>query len=405
MTAHLNEEQLRLYRQRSLPAEGLLRASEHIARCDLCRAQVASGGELHDGVERFRGALEAESTNSTHAEYEEIAAYVDSRLSADAAARVDRHSEECQACATDLHDIRNLKRELEAIPVRQSLWKRAAELWKAAGIWQAPMVVAGAAAGVLILVFLLRQPAHPDLRAKHEPAKINEPAMKLAGVVAIHDGSRVISVGTDGRVSGLDALADRDRADVEHALAAKRIEPPIAIADLTGEQSVLLGTSPDAPRLKLARPLGTVVETQQPLFQWDQLAGAEYLVSVYDRRYEEVASSGWIRRAEWRASSGLPRGSRYSWQLKVRLKGSEFTIPAPPAPEARFKVLSASDEAGLTAARSASGDSYLALGILYAGRGLLDDAEQELHRLREQNPESQTVQALLASVEGFRKGR
>jgi hypothetical protein len=63
-------------------------------------------------------------------------------------------------------------------------------------------------------------------------------------------------------------------------------------------------------------------------------------------------------------------------------------LPAPPAPEARFRVLSEADEAGLVQARNKSGESHFVLGILYRRAGLLNQAEQELPALRDQKPES-----------------
>ena len=405
MTAHLSEEQLRLYRERSLPAEYLLGASDHIAGCEMCRARLATADELHARVEAFQAVLEAEGAISTHLAYEEIGSYADLQLSNEEAARVERHIRDCETCADSLREIRILQRELEAGRSKPGRWRLAAELWKAARSWQG-LAFAGAAACVLLVLLFVRQPVHQDtnLRATREPAKRNEPALQQAGeVAAIRDGHRVITIDTGGTVSGLEAVPDGLRAAVRNALTAKRIEPPAVIASLTGARGVMLGASSDAPQVTLAGPLGTVVETQQPLLRWQPVAGADYAVNVYNDRYVEVATSGWIRGAEWRVKGALPRGERYSWQLKVRLHGGEFTIPAPPAPEARFQILSVDGEADLAAARIAAGDSHLVLGVLYAQRGLLDEAGQELRQLRAQNPGSPAVAELLASVEALRK--
>ena len=406
MTAHLSEEQLRLYRARSLPAEDLLGASDHIAGCEICRARVATPDELHAGVEAFQAVLETEGV-STHLAYEEINSYADLQLIGEEVARVEAHIRDCESCATHLREIRILQRELKAAPSEPGRWRLAAELWKAARSWQG-LALAGAAACALLVVLFIRQPAQQELnpRATREPVKRTESARQDVGeAAAIRDGSRVITVAAAGTVSGLEALPDRLRIDVRNALMAKRIEPPAVIAGLTGARGVLLGTSPDAPHLKLAGPLGTVVEAHQPLLRWQPITGAAYAVSVYNDRYDEVATSGWIRGADWRVKPALPRGARYSWQLKVRLHGDEFTVPAPPAPEARFQVLSQAGEADLAAAREAAGDSHLVLGVLYAQQGLLDEAAQELRQLRAQNPGSPAVAELLASVEALRKTR
>src|SRR5690349_1364963 len=145
MTAHLSEEQLRLYRERSLPAEDLLGASDHIAGCEMCRARVATADELHARVEAFQAVLEAEGAISTHLAYEEIASFADLQLSSEEAARVEGHIRDCETCADSLREIRILQRELVAGPSKQGRWRLAAELWKAARSWRG-LALAGAAA-------------------------------------------------------------------------------------------------------------------------------------------------------------------------------------------------------------------------------------------------------------------
>ena len=84
--------------------------------------------------------------------------------------------------------------------------------------------------------------------------------------------------------------------------------------------------------------------------------------------------------------------------------GTKFTVPAPPAPEARFRVLGEADEADIARARSQSGGSHLVLAILYARVGLLDSAQQELQVLRAENPDSPELASLLASLQQLRTG-
>jgi len=392
MSTHLSEEQLRLYRERALPPEPLLGVSNHLAVCPECRALLNSAAALHAGVAAFHSVLDAEIDAAAHLEYDEIASYVDSQLNLTQATRVETHLEECERCTSDVRELRALKQELESKGAAHSPWSRVAAFWKSAMTWQASAALAGAAACALLLVLLVRQPSG-------NPAPANPPA----GIASIRDGSRVIAIARAGHLSGLDSLADRDRAAVEKAFAAGRIEAPAATAGLGAQPGVLMGASPDAPRVKLLGPLGAIVEIQQPLFRWVPVAGADYSVSIYNDRYDQMATSGWIQATEWRATHSLPRGGIYSWQLKVRRNGEEFTTPVPPAPEARFKILPAADEVDLAAARAASGDSHLVLGILYAERGLLEQAEEELRQLRDQNPASSGVAALLASVERLRQ--
>ena len=157
--------------------------------------------------------------------------------------------------------------------------------------------------------------------------------------------------------------------------------------------------------MELVDPLSTVVESQRPLFHWKPLPGAEYQVSVYDTGFNLSAASGWIRTSEWQPARDLRRGSRYSWQVKVRRNGEEFAVPAPPSPEARFQVLGASEENEIARLRSQWSDSHLVLGLSYAKAGLLDDAARELRALDQLNPGSTTTAALLASLEQMHQSR
>jgi hypothetical protein len=287
---------------------------------------------------------------------------------------------------------------------------RLADFWQTALNWRGALVLAGAAACALLLVFLVPKPGrqNPNYRAQAEPPKTSVPAVssepgKSLAAATIRDGNRLVMIAAGGTVSGLDALPDSDRAALERVLAAKRVDAPAAIAGLAGTRGVLLGSRTQASRAVLLAPLGVVVETDRPAFRWKPAPGADYQVSVYDSRYDEMASSEWISGAEWQVPKALRRGAVYSWQLNVRQDGAEFTVPAPPAPEARFQVLSTAEETDLIRVRGVSGDSHLVLGLQYARLGLLDEAGRELHALREQNPGSETVAALLDSVERLRR--
>jgi hypothetical protein len=138
------------------------------------------------------------------------------------------------------------------------------------------------------------------------------------------------------------------------------------------------------------------------VFRWKALARAQYQVNVYDSGYTSVGASGWMQETQWQVSKPLRRGERYSWQVKVRRDGTDFTVPVPPMPEARFQVLDAAGEEKISAIRSEWGDSHLVLGVAYARAGLLDEAASELRELDEQNPGSPATAALRASIERLR---
>jgi anti-sigma factor RsiW len=408
MSEHLSDENIEAYRGRRLPAAELLSASSHLAACEACRVRVSSPKELHRGFEAIRAVLDAEA-NTAHLTYDEIARYVDGQLPTEDGARVELHARECPPCADDIEGIQALRIELDAPPAKQRPWGRLADLWRTGLNWKGSLVLAGAAGCALLVVLVVRGPgprggasAGVSTGASTSAPEPRQPA-QTATVNSIRDGKRLISIAAGGVITGLDGLSDSDRAALERVLAAKRVDAPASIAGLARGAGVLLGSQAQAPRAVLLGPVGRVVETDRPVLRWKPVAGARFLVSVFDSRYNEMASSGWIPEAEWRVPRALGRGVVYSWQLNVRQNGAEFTVPAPPAPEARFRILSAAEEADLIRVRGTSGDSHLVLGLQYARAGLLDEAGQELRTLREQNPGSETVAALLDSVERLRR--
>jgi hypothetical protein len=363
MTAHLTDEQLERYRARSLAAAELLEASAHLADCEACRTRVASLAELRSAIDSIRAGLTVQ-----HPTYDEMAAHIDGHESD----FVESHVRECAPCAADLHELRRLQEEIAAGQVKRRSWRFRLPV---------PIFAVAAAAAAALVVAVLLIPRKPHEIARIVPVAPAKP--------------------TGSKVPGLDSLAAADRARIEQALAAGRIEPPAVLAQLTGKRGVLLGSSPQEPAIELIAPLGTVVESQRPLFQWKRLGGTEFQVSVYDAAFNLAVASGWIRASNWQPPRELRRGERYQWQVKVRRNGEEFTFPTPPDPEARFHVLSAAEEEDIARLRSKLPDSHLVLGIRYAQFGLLDDAERELLAA----PESPTTAAMLMSLQQMRQSR
>lgn len=392
---HLSDEQIRSFRDRSLPGEDLLLLSSHVAGCEACRARIVPPQELHAQFSRVRSVMRAEAALPFHTTYEEIAAHVDGRLDHSEAELVASHARECPECAAEIEGLRALKQSLgnRHTPADRRRWLDG--FWPSSLGWKGGLALAGAAALALAVVVVLGP------RRPHETYPQSESGQALARA-SIRDGKRVFTLSPAGAVSGLESLSPADRAAVEQALAAGSIKAPEIIAQLGRKRELLLGSPDAAPPLELLAPLATVVESQRPVFRWKALAGAQYQVNVYDSQYTSVTASDWMDETHWQGSQPLSRGEAYSWQLKVRREGREFTVPVPPMPEARFQILDAAREEKISALRSEWTDSHLVLGVAYANAGLLDDSARELRELDEQNPGSPTTAALRASVERLR---
>lgn len=398
MTTHLTDSQIRAYRERSLDAAELLEASRHIGDCEACRTRLAPAGELTGQVRAVKATLA--KTNFVHLTYDELEAYVDGLMDTADRVALESHTRGCRSCAGDLAGIQSLRRELQVAPPSRAPRAGWAEFWSALLGWRGGLVAAAAACAIVAFV-LVRSPG--PRRGEVAQVSTPTPSQPLQAGSVIHDGTRVFTV-RGGAVDGLTQLAAADRTMVEQAVAQKRIERGEALADLAANGGVLLGAAGEVTRGKLLQPLTTVVESQRPVFRWQPVAGATYRVSVYDTGYNVVAQSVSLAANEWQPPMPLLRGARFSWQITVRQRGATFTVPMPPAPEARFRVLGEQAEAEISQARGAADGSHLILGILYARAGLLDQAEQELSALRMQNPSSEDVASLLGSLERLRGG-
>jgi len=84
--------------------------------------------------------------------------------------------------------------------------------------------------------------------------------------------------------------------------------------------------------------------------------------------------------------------------VKATKDGQEVTVPRPPAPQAKFRVMDQGRLKEIANAKRAYGSSHLTMGLLYAQAGLLNEAEQELQIVQRANPDSQIVRSLLRQV-------
>jgi hypothetical protein len=365
--AHLTDEQIVSYRARSLDAAELLGFSDHLAECGECRARFLERCTIPMGLH-------------LHLTYDQIAAFVDAQLPAAEAESVNAHARECAECAAHIRDLRKLKDELEGSARQPS---RAFPFWRVATVF-------AAAAACLLVLFLVTRRREPE----RQVAIVDTPAPHPL----IRDGGRSIAISADGKLAGLNGLPDSMRAAVEQALLTQQIAAPAALGEIAPKRDVLMGAPGPKENVDLLEPVGVIVETQRPVFRWKGAPGAEYQVSIYDGQFQPVATSSWIRAAEWTPPADLRRGIRYSWQLAVRRNGSEFTVPEPPAPEARFRVLDAAAESELAGLRENWRDSHLVMGVAYARVGMMEEARQEIQAAADQNPEAANLAGLLNSL-------
>lgn len=440
MAAHLTPRQIEDFKQRSASASELLAAMNHIAFCEECRELVCSEQKTSAAVKSFRDDLSRQA-HGDHIPYEELARCIDDGLSQADREIFESHVETCSRCAAELADLRAFKAEMTTYPEIERKPAGSGTLWeKTLAFLRAPSyrisIQLAAAAAVVVLcvsiatLLLLKETSGPQSEIgeiQHtdgatpstkdpdatQPPRTASPApiSPVAGIVAeiaetIRDGGSVVAMDTEGKLTGLESLPAAYEKEVRTALTNRRVETPSGIQELIGKTGVLMGSADNRFAFRLTGPVGTIVKNDKPTFRWKPLSGAtSYVVAVYDSGFNLVASSESQTGAAWSSAIPLKRGETYSWQVTATKDGKEFVSPAPPAPDARFRILDASKTKEIDQAKRAYPDSHLLLGVLYERAGLLDDAERELKTLTVANPKSQTARKLLNNLKSLRRSR
>jgi hypothetical protein len=249
-----------------------------------------------------------------------------------------------------------------------------------------------AAAGLAALLFYRAVP--PAGEPGPAPATLSP-----AAIVAIRDAGREVVLRADGTVAGLPGLSLEARAAVMAALHAGELPQPEALAPLRGAKGALMGGSAVDATFHPAGPVATFVRSQRPTFRWTRHPRARgYEVMVFSEDLVKVGAVRVSGATEATLPSSLDRGATYLWQVAALTPAGRIVAPAPPEPEARFRVLGATEAGALDRSLVAAGDSDLAAGVLLARAGVRDEAEIHFTRLAAANPGSVEAGRLLEAI-------
>jgi hypothetical protein len=328
---------------------------------------VTDPQQIHRAASSLRRAVAPAPDDFEHPDRQDLIAFAESRLDGADREIVETHLEMCAQCAEDVRDIIEMR---DAMATRPAAAKHT---WK-----YAVGVIAGVAA-MLALVVLLRRPEPPAV-TKEASAPSASPRET--------------------------ALRSEEKAAVDAAIAAGRVDIPAEARALAGSVGRLLGGNAATSAMLPMSPSGTVVDSATPEFSWQPVAGAEsYRVAVFDAAFRELASSGTLKMAmanaktSWTPTSLLPAGVPLAWQVIARMpNGSEVLAPVPPRPEARFTVLDAASAARIADLRARLSDQPIALGVLLARAGLLDDAARDFDRASREPAQADLARKLRASL-------
>jgi hypothetical protein len=104
--SHLSNDQMSGYARRTLDAEALLLADDHLSTCDECRNRLIDVEGLKETVESLRRDLRTALDAPTgHLPYDQIEARAEGRLRGAAREVAETHIEHCAACARQARDL------------------------------------------------------------------------------------------------------------------------------------------------------------------------------------------------------------------------------------------------------------------------------------------------------------
>lgn len=338
MTPHLTSQQVAEWRAGVSSPEELLRLDDHLAECADCRAFATEPNA--DANKAALRHLQAEFS-SPHLSEAQLDDYAARRpLPAD----VMTHIDGCADCRADAEDLRKFVAEVR--PEKPAA--AAAPGRRTQPVWLRPIaaVFAIAALGTAAWFTIGRQHAE--------------------------------SAGAPAAVETASNIPPQFRDEIKTAVDSGSLRIPDAVTAMSAGPIQLRSTDVKPPAFRLAGPLSTAVLEDTPLFRWTAIPGATYTISVYDDQFHAVASSGPLNTTEWRPEKPLARGAVYRWEVHAALGKRVESAPAPTEPEAKFLLLDEAAAKRLTDARAAMPDAPLALGILYANAGVLEEAKSEL---------------------------
>lgn len=248
------------------------------------------------------------------------------------------------------------------------------------------------------------KPIAAPQREKAVAARSPEHSPKI--ILALKDGGRLVTLDEQGRDKGLEDLPNAWQTAIRKTLLGQRVNKPAILDAVSDGAGASLRGSADDMAFNVISPVGTVVESDRPLFRWSALReAASYSVVIFDYQFNRVVQSASLSATQWTPPRALQRGATYFWQVTAIADGREILSPRAAAPEAKFAVLGQGEAEELKRARLSIPDSHLTLGVLYAQAGLLDEAEREFHLLVEANPKSLAALKLLRSLRELRRAR
>lgn len=427
MTEHLTEQTIELYRRRAGDPTDRQKIATHLAVCDDCLKRILNSDT---SVLAFNSLTEAllppAGEEPFHLSQAELDQYANGATAEADKIICESHIDVCPQCNDQLRSISSRQTTAGSKSKSSSnewfAWLRPG--WESFTPTRVAVAIVLLGLVVAAIVVLKRQQSSvaPGEVARDgaqvtsvplsSPGSINEPTTgppdhpagaEESTFILLKDNNRKIRLDHEGRLTGLEQLDEATQKSVKTALAGEGLSKPKALDDLSSPPIKLLGEPSKEIAFQLISPVGEVITEERPNFRWQPLSGGgSYVVSVFDENFNHVTQSSSLTRPSWTPISPLQRGQTYSWEVLAIKDGVKIRSTSSPAPRARFKVLEAEQLKALARLKQQKPASHLALGLMYARVGLVNEAEGEFRRLVKENPDSATAKKLLRTVQSWK---
>lgn len=417
MDTHLSTKEIRGYLLRTLTRDDFDRVGEHVHSCASCYQDFLAELQARFPIEIDLDELAG--LKGWHLEGEELAAYVEGRMDELNFECASLHLEECSSCMEKTSAV--FEDRLENPRMGTSARRKEPSTWSR----YIPSVLSTSLprlrlAGAAVLFFALALIAWAVLQSKSEKSQLAgaRPPETVSPDPTLHQptvpvqpgpgvGSDIdhkIDVALPGQLpaNSQEHGAGRQEDEIERALIAKNLAMPPAIEMLDRTPAIAVrGNRASIQSFTIVRPFTTLINNDRPTFCWTALSGdTSYTVSVYDADLHLVETSEPLQETQWSMPDRLEAGIVYTWTVTALKDGQEIIAPASPA-RAEFKILGKPELRKLNRMVRKTA-SHAARGVLYAGAGLLDEAEKEFQIHLSLRPADERVKTLLQVVKSWR---
>lgn len=341
---HVNLADLDSIRRGTAPAGLAASVGQHVARCADCAAKVDQAFSVTASAAMLQAAFTIEDE---HLDDDQVEAFAEGTMLAGERGAVAAHLESCSECRADVADLRGwIRRQKQRSFARYVL---------------------ATAAAVAVIAFLAPQFVRDDTRR----TPVTRPAPKATTTIPVP------APPPDVPRERPSELHPEWRALVERVRTTGKLPFPADLRELAAEDQFRGGETPQ-PAARVW-PAATAVDELRPELEWPAVSGGRYVVTLTSGT-DVVARSSALQEPRWRPPVALERGATYRWQVEVTRGGDVWTLPAPPAPPAVFRVVGQAHHEELARAEREVPDDHLLRGVLYAQAGVVDEARRELEQ-------------------------